>query len=89
MDAASSGSFMSAEPSPFDTILRAGQPMFTSRYASASPISSSIQPASRAMTSGSWPNSCTATWSSPGASANSRRVFSFANESPFADTISV
>ena len=31
MEAASAGSFMSAEPSPFDTILRAGHPMLMSR----------------------------------------------------------
>lgn len=31
MEAASSGSRMRAEPSPFDTILRAGQPMLISR----------------------------------------------------------
>ena len=31
MSAASAGSFMSADPSPFDTILRAGQPMLMSR----------------------------------------------------------
>ena len=31
MEAASAGSFMSAEPSPFDTIFLAGQPMLMSR----------------------------------------------------------
>ena len=78
MEAASPGSLMSAEPSPFDTILRAGHPMLTSRYASDSPISCSIQAACAAMVSGSWPNSWTATWSSPGARASRWRVFSLA-----------
>ena len=48
-----------------------------------------IQAAWEAITSGSWPNSCTATWDSPSASASRCRVFSLAKESPLADTISV
>ena len=41
------------------------------------------------MTSGSWPNSCTATRDSPSARASKWRVFSLAKESPLAETISV
>ena len=72
--AASSGVFMSAEPSPDLTIFPTGQPMLMSRI-SAPEISSAMTAAS-AMTSGSWPKIWAALGCSSGEMYKSSFVFS-------------
>ena len=56
--AASSGSFISAEPSPLLTIFPTGQPMLISRI--SAPEYSSAMGAASAIISGSWPKICAA-----------------------------
>ena len=70
---ASSGSRMSAEPSPLLTTFPTGQPMLTSRM--SAPESSSASLAASARISGSWPKICTEAGCSSGGMYKSSFVF--------------
>ena len=74
MRPASSGSRMSAEPSPLRMTLPTGQPILISRM--SAPEYASAMGAASAMTSGSWPKICTAAGCSSGGDQSSCFVFS-------------
>ncbi len=83
---ASSGCFISAEPSPFFTTLGTGQPILISRISNGS---SSIRFAASLIISGSEPNSCRETGFSCGSVVRSVFVFRLLYRIAFALTISM
>ena len=73
-DAASSGSFMSADPSPLVMTLRAGHAMLMSMSVSLSPTRSCTAFTANANCSGLVPNSCTQICGSSGSGSTSTQV---------------
>ena len=73
MRPASSGSFISAAPSPLLTILPMGQPMLISKI--SAPVCSMAIWAASAIQTGSLPKICTAAGCSPGNWVSREKVF--------------
>ena len=88
-DAASSGVFMSADPSPLVMTLRAGHAMLMSMSESLSPTRSWTASTAYANCSGLVPNSCTQICGSSGSGSTSTHVLALLYESPATLTISV